>query len=925
MKKRIFSVLLTLVMLLTLGLVTAAPVGAGAPGWVAGAPEIDGIIDDGEWDGATASTSGSGIYTVFTLNDSEYLYVAFEAVGGDYTIASSMTNIYIYVGDDWGGECWAYTAGAPGQDVGLTYFTTHHIPDPKVKEGLESRSTTAIVEVSTLVAEWQIPLAEFPMGPGDPLAFDFLSYSEGVSGWNDWIFEQEYWALVQNQDTDLYYTTIQAAIDAASEGDTISVGDGTYPEDVTVDKDLILEGAQAGICAVGGRTGDESEIVGSIKVVSPAEHVAIDGFTITGTGAGPLAGVCVRTQLASVTFVNNIVNAVEATGGYTYSGIVDLDGLSEAFVGCNSFSGAYEADRAPNVIRLGISGDGTVTVEYNEMHEVGGGGGVGVMCTNEGAVINILGNDIDQCGDGIWSYNSIFDVLRIDGNQIHHNNACHGGACENIDTGVKLVGTLNGEVVIDDNDFHDNTIQVDNSAGVVDLEQVLANNTFDRAVVVDNPGSSLLPIIWSSIQDGVDATVAGDTVAVLPGIYPEDVTVSTANLTLVSVSMHDAVVEGTIVVNANGVTVDGFTITDFSQIPTPDWSAIYVPSGTGVVIANNSIDGAGIDPVANLTVGIHTLFGGCADITAQDNTITNVRMGIYNQGAEMLITGNTIDGATSTNPHCGIGVDTSLGTEIIENDIINNDIGIEVFQTGVVAHYNNLCGNTEYGIWSAGPVVDAVNNYWCHPSGPHHSPGLGVPVSDNVLYNPWLLEPLVPGAPLPTTFEKTLTLNIGWTLVSTDNWIDPAKTVGVGVILAYNYIPDDGWVEVTPAALVPVDALYVKTEVGGALGIIYSGGYPAPSSKDLKAGWNLISSATATIGNARAVLSPLRYIDVGEEQGVGLATLVSQGNYNQHTESFTLATFGVQDWFALGQTTLNPFDGYWVYMNADKSFGVIPE
>jgi len=922
-KKRIFSVLLTLVMLLTLGLVTAAPVAAVAPGWVEGAPEIDGIIDTGEWDGASASTSGRGIYTVYTLNDSEYLYVAFEAVGGDYTIASSMTNTYIYAGDDWGGECWAYTAGAPGQVVGLTYFTTHHIPDPKVKEGQESRTTTAIVAVSTLVAEWQIPLAEFPMGPGDPLAFDFLSYSEGVSGWNDWIFEKEYWARVQNQDTDLYYTTIQGAVDAAS-GTTLVCAPGIYNEEVTINKSLTLEGAQSGICAVGGRSGDESEIVGSIKVVSPAEHVTIDGFTITGTAGGAMDGVCIRTESPSITFVNSIVNAVAVAGGYTFSGIADLDGITDALVECNSFSGVYDQARAPNVIRLGITGVGPVTVANNEMTEVGGGGGVGIMCTNADAVVNILGNDFDHTGDGVWAYQSIA-LLRIEDNVFSHCNGVHGGSGENTDTGVKLVGTINGQVVIEDNEFLDNQIQVDNTAGVVDLEQVLANNTFDRAVVVDNPGSSLLPIIWSFIQDGVDATVAGNTVAVLPGIYPEDVTVSTANLTLVSVSMHDAVVEGTIVVNANGVTVDGFTITDFSQIPTPDWSAIYVPSGTGVVIANNSIDGAGIDPVANLTVGIHTLYGGSADITAQDNTITNVRMGIYNQGAEMLITGNTIDGATSTNPHCGIGVDTSLGTEIIENDIINNDIGIEVFQTGVVAHYNNLCGNTEYGIWSAGPVVDAVNNYWCHPSGPSHSPGYGDKIGGEVLYDPWLLEPVVPGAPLPTTFEKTLTLNIGWTLVSTDNWIDPANTVGVGVILAYNYIPDDGWVEVTPAALVPVDALYVKTEVGGALGIIYSGGYPAPSSKDLKAGWNLISSATATIGNARAVLSPLRYIDVGEEQGVGLATLVSQGNYNQHTESFTLATFGALDWLALGKTTLNPFDGYWVYLNADKSFGVIPE
>jgi len=157
-----------------------------------GPPTIDGVMDTGEWDEAAAFTGGSGIYAVYVLNDADYLYVAFEANCGDYTIASSMTNTYIYAGDDYAGECWAYCAGAPGQVVGLTYFTTHHIQPTKVKEGQESRTTAAIVGVSTLVAEWQIPLSELPMGLGDSVAFDFLSFSEGCSDWNDWLFAQEY-------------------------------------------------------------------------------------------------------------------------------------------------------------------------------------------------------------------------------------------------------------------------------------------------------------------------------------------------------------------------------------------------------------------------------------------------------------------------------------------------------------------------------------------------------------------------------------------------------------------------------------------------------------------------------------------------------------------------------------------------------------
>jgi len=340
------------------------------------------------------------------------------------------------------------------------------------------------------------------------------------------------------------------------------------------------------------------------------------------------------------------------------------------------------------------------------------------------------------------------------------------------------------------------------------------------------------------------------------------------------------------------------------------------------------------------STGIGTYAAG-ANVTFAYNTISNV------QNAFALSTGTIgtiVEYNTVFNNHTGVRIEAAAASSVIQyNDIHDNDFAIRcgaVMGDGNEAHFNNFCNNPGLE-WTnteeaepntyVGAVcnlhevydLDATNIYWCNASGPSHSPGEGDSVSDGVLYEPWLLEPVVPGQPLPTIFEKTLALKIGWTLVSVDNWIDPASAVGGNVTLAYNYIPGGGWSEVTPAALVPVDALYLKTVEGGGVGFDYSGGVPVASSKDLVAGWNLISSATET--DAKAVLSPLRYVPVGEEQGVALTTLVSQGNYNQHTGSFYLATLGPLDWFALKATTLNPFDGYWVYMNAGKNFGVVPD
>jgi hypothetical protein len=79
------------------------------------------------------------------------------------------------------------------------------------------------------------------------------------------------------------YTTIQAAINAASSGDTINVADGIYHESVNVNKSLTLHGAQAGVDAR-NRSGAESVIDNSCSPVQiTADNVILDGFTVQGS------------------------------------------------------------------------------------------------------------------------------------------------------------------------------------------------------------------------------------------------------------------------------------------------------------------------------------------------------------------------------------------------------------------------------------------------------------------------------------------------------------------------------------------------------------------------------------------------------------------------------------------------------------------
>jgi len=87
------------------------------------------------------------------------------------------------------------------------------------------------------------------------------------------------------------YATIQAAIDAASSGDIINVDAGTYPEVLTISKQVSIVGA--GVSQVTIEAGD---LAGSNNagIYVSADNVSLQGFTLdggSGTPTHPLYGI----------------------------------------------------------------------------------------------------------------------------------------------------------------------------------------------------------------------------------------------------------------------------------------------------------------------------------------------------------------------------------------------------------------------------------------------------------------------------------------------------------------------------------------------------------------------------------------------------------------------------------------------------------
>jgi len=191
------------------------------------------------------------------------------------------------------------------------------------------------------------------------------------------------------------------------------------------------------------------------------------------------------------------------------------------------------------------------------------------------------------------------------------------------------------------------------------------------------PTTRIVPTTaYPTIQSAIDASGRGDIVQVNPGTYYEHLLVNVVNLKLKGTNKYTTIIDGSgtgtpISLEANGITVTGFTITDQG---THD-------SG----IKTNSYDG-------------HNITG---------NIIQNFVDGIYfTQSNANIIVGNTF----LNNSMHAINIGNSVDNEITDNTISQGAFGVYLTLTDNTKIYRNSISETGFGIYSGQTTQNTISN-----------------------------------------------------------------------------------------------------------------------------------------------------------------------------------------------------------------------
>ncbi|MBX3400314.1 MAG: right-handed parallel beta-helix repeat-containing protein [Gemmataceae bacterium] len=520
------------------------------------------------------------------------------------------------------------------------------------------------------------------------------------------------------------FNTIQAAINAAMDGDTIQVADGTYNENVTITKNNLSLFSDNGrdSTTIIGTTGAS---LGTILIPTGIIGVQIGdinkGFHIVGID-GPTAGIeagAVYVQGTGQMNLSIIGNEIEANGdhglvsefGATINGFVITD---------NIFSG--QTFLGPNPAGVGFAAQNTLVNVPRQLVVIGNGGGGGV-----GSVTNLTFSNnqltgtaggislTDDAGNPIAPTEQGNTLATIDvSNSTIENNSFEG-------TTTRFGSALRvrrGGTTITNNTFDGDGMGVNTSFVFVQnnspqsISDIFNDNSFPDGAAFDAGTGTIVTV--GGLQGIINAAAVGSTIIVAAGTY-SGVTVPKP-LTLVGAGAGQTILQGAspaLIVNSPGVSISGMTFTTATDDPT-----ILIQNNGSLTLRTSDVQEStgGFDrPAIRVDSGGALNLGVTGDLG--NNTININGAGSLIDNADdtgISALGNTWqqDAATITNNfaiedeinHALDAAGRGLVRYVAQNVYVTTNSGS--IQRGVNASVNGDTVNVSAGSYAGGILID---------------------------------------------------------------------------------------------------------------------------------------------------------------------------------------------------------------------------
>jgi parallel beta-helix repeat protein len=538
------------------------------------------------------------------------------------------------------------------------------------------------------------------------------------------------------------FTSIQAAVNAASSGDEIVVMPGIYVENIKITKKLSIVSASGNPSDTKIQAANSSEDIFSIWV----NGVNIRGFGITGSASAGihLMGVAdcqIRNNKLSYNncgidlYMLSSGNNLDSNKIWNSSTGISLGGSWFNTMSRNSISncsnGILLFDSTNNMLNknfvsrnkegISLTGESNSNTLVNNTISFNEELGLRIYETSNNLIYNNHFNNTLNVKPELSSGANIWNTTKTEGTNIA------GGPYLGGNLWTKPDGTMypDGSRDTDLDGFLDAHYDIENS-GLIDYLPLKALKP--TTITVGNNTDQGAD--FTSIQAAIDSSSPGDIVLIQPGVYKENIDIYVTNLTLISESRNpsDTRIEAInnlddiVYVIADGVSINGLNIT--GDVNSSN-AGIRLNGVKYCNIENSKISGNN----SSSNTGFGIFLDSSNNNNLNNNSLSNNTIGIYleNSSQNMLInstlsnslisgislwnsTANTLNNFSVFNCNASIILQNSSENLLGNNNVSNNTVGIRLRTSSSNSLSNNTAFNNKYGISMSASSNNKLNN-----------------------------------------------------------------------------------------------------------------------------------------------------------------------------------------------------------------------